>query len=198
MSNSMTEYFRKKVKFCIALIVKKRIEVLELFKVGDYIVHGRNGVCKVVDITHLDMSGVDKDQLYYALVPMKSEDSKIFYPVDSDKVVMRSVVTKDQAKDLVSEIKDIEPMRIENDRQREAKYKEALVSCDCKQLICIIKTMYARNKERIGKGKRITYVDDRYLKEAKQNLNDEFSIALGIEPREVEKYIKAQFVEQEA
>ena len=85
-----------------------------MFKVGDYIVHGRNGVCKVVDITHLDMSGVDKDQLYYALVPMKSEDSKIFYPVDSDKVVMRSVVTKDQAKDLVSEIKDIEPMRIEN------------------------------------------------------------------------------------
>lgn len=84
-----------------------------MFKVGDYIVHGRNGVCKVVDITHLDMSGVDKDQLYYALVPMKSEDSKIFYPVDSDKVVMRSVVTKDQAKDLVSEIKDIEPMRIE-------------------------------------------------------------------------------------
>ena len=58
--------------------------------------------------------------------------------------------------------------------------------------------MYARNKERIGKGKRITYVDDRYLKEAKQNLNDEFSIALGIEPREVEKYIKAQIVEQEA
>ena len=97
-----------------------------------------------------------------------------------------------------SEIKDIEPMRIENDRQREAKYKEALVSCDCKQLICIIKTMYARNKERIAKGKRITYVDDRYLKEAKQNLNDEFSIALGIEPREVEKYIKAQIVEQEA
>lgn len=169
-----------------------------MFKVGDYIVHGRNGVCKVVDITHLDMLGVDKDQLYYALVPMKSEDSKIFYPVDSDKVVMRSVVTKDQAEDLVSEIKDIEPMRIENDRQREAKYKEALVSCDCKQLICIIKTMYARNKERIGKGKRITYVDDRYLKEAKQNLNDEFSIALGIEPREVEKYIKAQIVEQEA
>ena len=194
----MTEYFRKNVKFLYCTNSKKRIEVLELFKVGDYIVHGRNGVCKVVDITHLDMSGVDKDQLYYALVPMKSEDSKIFYPVDSDKVVMRSVVTKDQAKDLVSEIKDIEPMRIENDRQREAKYKEALVSCDCKQLICIIKTMYARNKERIAKGKRITYVDDRYLKEAKQNLNDEFSIALGIEPREVEKYIKAQFVEQEA
>ena len=65
-----------------------------MFKVGDYIVHGRNGVCKVVDITHLDMSGVDKDQLYYALVPMKSEDSKIFYPVDSDKVVKQKIRIK--------------------------------------------------------------------------------------------------------
>lgn len=161
-----------------------------MFKVGDYIVHGRNGVCKVIDITHIDISGADKDQLYYTLVPMKSEDSKIFYPVDSDKVTMRSVVSKQEAKKIVSEIDDIEPMWIDNDRQREEKYKEAISSCDCNQLICIIKTLYARNQERIAQGKRITYVDDRYLKEAKQNLHDEFSIALGIKPTEVEQYIE--------
>lgn len=161
-----------------------------MFKVGDYIVHGRNGVCKVIDITHIDISGADRDQLYYTLVPMKSEDSKIFYPVDSDKVVMRSVLSEKEAKKIVSEIDDIEPMWIDNDRQREEKYKEAISSCDCNQLICIIKTLYARNQERIAQGKRITYVDDRYLKEAKQNLHDEFSIALGIEPTEVEQYIE--------
>ena len=160
-----------------------------MFKIGDYIVHGRNGVCKVVDITHIDISGADKNQLYYTLVPMKSEESKIFYPVDSNRVVMRAVVSEKEAKDIVSGIKDIEPMWIDNDRQREEKYKEAISSCDCQQLICIIKTLYARNEERIAQGKRITYVDDRYIKEAQQNLHDEFSIALGIEPSEVEKYI---------
>lgn len=160
-----------------------------MFKIGDYIVHGRNGVCKVVDITHIDISGADKNQLYYTLVPMKSEESKIFYPVDSNRVVMRAVVSEKEAKDIVSGIKDIEPMWIDNDRQREEKYKEAISSCDCQQLICIIKTLYARNEERIAQGKRITYVDDRYLKEAQQYLHDEFSIALGIEPSEVEKYI---------
>ena len=102
---------------------------------------------------------------------------------------MRAVVSEKEAKDIVSGIKDIEPMWIDNDRQREEKYKEAISSCDCQQLICIIKTLYARNEERIAQGKRITYVDDRYLKEAQQNLHDEFSIALGIEPSEVEKYI---------
>ena len=161
-----------------------------MFKIGDYVVHGRNGVCKVVDITHIDISGADKNQLYYTLIPMKSEDSRIFYPVDGNKIVMRPVLTRQEAENIVSEIKDIEPMWIENDRQREARYKEAISSCDCHELICIIKTLYARNKERIAQGKRITYVDDRYLKEAKQNLHDEFAIALDMEPGQVEKYIR--------
>ena len=74
--------------------------------------------------------------------------------------------------------------------QCEEKYKEAISSCDCEKLICIIKTLYERNTERIAQGKRITYVDDRYLKEAKRNLHDEFSIALGIGREEVEEYIR--------
>ena len=46
-----------------------------------------------------------------------------------------------------------------------------------------------RNKERVQQGKKITYVDDRYLKEAKENLYEEFSIALDIEKDNVEQYI---------
>ena len=46
-----------------------------MFKIGDYVVHGRNGVCKVVDITHIDISGADKNQLYYTLIPMKMTGS---------------------------------------------------------------------------------------------------------------------------
>ena len=161
-----------------------------MFKIGDYVVHGRNGVCKVVDITHIDISGADKNQLYYTLIPMKSEDSRIFYPVDGNTIVMRPVLTRQEAENIVSEIKDIEPMWIENDRQREEKYKEAISSCDCEKLICIIKTLHARNSKRMAQGKRITYVDDRYLKEAKRNLHDEFSIALGIDRNQVEEYIR--------
>lgn len=160
-----------------------------MFKVGEYIVHGRNGVCKIEDITPVEMSGADKDKLYYVLLPMKSEGSKIFFPVDSDKIVMRSVVTKDEAENILKNIKDIEPIWIDNEKQRELKYREAISSCDCTQLIGIIKTLCERSKERMEQGKRVTYVDDRYFKEAKETLHDEFSIALGMEKDEVEKYI---------
>ena len=161
----------------------------KLFHIGEYIVHGRNGVCRVEDITHIDVSGADKERLYYKLIPIKSEESKIFYPVDSDRVVTRSVVSKKEVEEIVSNIKEIKPMWIDNDRQREAKYKEAINSCNCRQLICIIKTLYERNKERMAQGKKATFVDDRYLKEAKENLHDEFAIALGTDKEEVEEYI---------
>lgn len=161
-----------------------------MFSVGDYIVHGRNGVCKVEDITHIDVSGADKNKLYYQLVPMKSEDSKIFYPVDSDKVVMRAILSKSEVENLLEGIKDIEPVYIENDRQREAVYKEAIASCDCRKLIEIIKTLHIRERERMAEGKRMTFIDDKYLKEAKNNLHEEFSIALGMEKILMEDYIK--------
>lgn len=162
-----------------------------MFKVGDYVVHGRNGVCKVEDITHVDITGADKNQLYYILVPLRSESSKVFYPVDSDKVVMRTVITKEEAEKLVRKIKEIEPMGIDNERQREVRYKEAIGSCDCVRLIGVIKTLYERNKERMEQGKRSTFLDDRYLKEAKKNLYDEFSIALSIDEEDVEEYINS-------
>ena len=160
-----------------------------MFKIGEYVVHGRNGVCKIDDITKLEISGADKDKLYYVLVPMKSEQSKVFYPVDNNRVTMRSVISKDQAEDIVNEIKSIEPLWINNERLREAKYKEAISSGDCVEWIRIIKTLHMRNKERVQQGKKITYVDDRYLKEAKENLYEEFSIALDIEKDNVEQYI---------
>jgi CarD family transcriptional regulator len=162
-----------------------------MFNVGEYIVHGRNGVCQVKDITHIDISGADKDQLYYTLVPVHSENSKIFYPVDSDKVVMRSIISKEEAENLVAHLDNIEPLWIENEKLRENSYKEAISSADCQKLIGVIKALYERNRERMAQGKRITFVDDRYLKEAKKNLFDEFALALNIEQDEVENYIMA-------
>ena len=36
-----------------------------MFEKGEYIVYGHNGICEVEDITHLNLSGVDKGKLYY-------------------------------------------------------------------------------------------------------------------------------------
>ena len=105
-----------------------------MYKKGEYIVHGRSGVCKVVDITKLELSGADKDQKYYVLIPIKTPESKIFFPVDNDKIVTRPIMTKPQARKVLREIKNVKPVYIKNDRQREIFYKEAIASCDSRRI----------------------------------------------------------------
>lgn len=160
-----------------------------MFEKGDFIVYGNTGVCEVKDITTLRMKDVPKDRLYYLLSPVHHKESKIFTPVDSGKTVMRAVLTKEEAEELIDGIPEINELWVSNDKLREEKYKETMKSCECRDWIKIIKTLYLRKQERIAQGKKTTAMDDRYLRLAEENLYSELSLALGIPKEEMEEYI---------
>ena len=123
-----------------------RKEVCEVFSVGEYVVHGNDGVCKVEAVE--PMSGSGSDRVYYTLVPVYSTGSKLFVPTDSTKVITRAVISKNEVKQLMDEWEDIELLSVENDKKREEVYKQALRSCDCRQWVKLIKTSYQRNQVR--------------------------------------------------
>ena len=55
-----------------------------MFEIGEYVVCGAKGVCQIRDITHIDMSGADKEKLYYVLAPVGDKNGTIYVPTDSD------------------------------------------------------------------------------------------------------------------
>lgn len=169
-----------------------------MFNKGEYIVYGTTGVCLVKDIITMDREDVPRDKLYYVLEPNAATGGKIMTPVEGNKNIMRRVLTKDEAYQLIDGIKDVEKLWVADDKQRELKYKEALKTCDCKEWIGIIKTLYLRKKDRLIHGKRLTEVDERYMKKAKENLYGELSIPLGIPAAEVEKFITSRIDEAES
>ena len=134
-----------------------------MFEVGDFVVHGNSGVCRVDAVQTMDGIGADRQRVYYTLVPLYTSGSKLFVPTDSKKVIIRSVMTKKDVKKLMDEWNEIETLRVENDKNREEVYKEALRSCDSRQWVRLIKTSYQRNQTRIEKGKKATTSDERYL-----------------------------------
>ncbi|MCI5649260.1 MAG: CarD family transcriptional regulator [Fusicatenibacter sp.] len=160
-----------------------------MFEKGEYIVYGTTGICRVEDITTMDMAGVPRDRLYYVLSPFRQKESRIFTPVDNQKTVMRPVISREEAMQLIDSMPDIEELWIPNEKMREELYKEALRSCDCKEWVRIIKTLYTRKKKRAHAGKKMPATDERYFRAAEENLYSELSIPLGISPAEVETYI---------
>lgn len=67
-----------------------------MFKIGDDIIHGNSGACKVTNVGTLS-TGV-KGRMYYTLVPYYVKGSSVYTPVDSEKVFMRPVMTREEAK----------------------------------------------------------------------------------------------------
>ena len=141
-----------------------------MFSIGEYIVYGLNGVCRVEEIGPVNMSGVESDKIYYTLLPLYTKGSRVFTPVDNQKVVMRPVISKQEACQLIDDMQNIDEIEVVDDKRRELAYKEAVKSCDCRELIRIINTALKRKEERLAQGKKMSACDERYLKQAQDTL----------------------------
>ena len=75
-----------------------------------------------------------------------------------------------EAMQMIDKIPEIEETYIDNDKERERAYKDAVSSCNPELLISIIKTLYHRCEKRSNEGKKNTMIDERYFKCAENNL----------------------------
>lgn len=159
-----------------------------MFEKGNYIVNSNNGVCEIRDIVTMNMGSGDKE--YYVLIPIEESTAKVFIPVDIAEKRIRPAMNTDDAWRLIKEIKSVDEAMVENEKEREKLYKEAINSRDPKQLISIMKTLYIRRQKRLEEGKKITAVDERYFKLAENQLYSELAFALKVEKSELNQIIE--------
>lgn len=162
------------------------------FKVNDLIMYGGSGVCTVEGIGVPDILGIDNTKQYYFLKPLYTKDSTIFSPVDNGRVVMRRLITKAEAQELIAKMPDIEILWDDNEKIREEKYLEALHTYNCYEWVRIIKTLYLRMEERVHQKKAVGEKDQRLLRMAEDLLFGELAIPLGIPKDQVGAYINGQ------
>ncbi len=165
-----------------------------MFKVGEFVVFGTDGVCMVEKVGALEMEGVAKDKQYYTLTPVgKKGSNHIFAPVDGKRVVMRKVLSVQEARDFVDSLDDIGRLEIPDERKREDTYKAVLQSCDHIKLTELIKEMYARKSARAAVGKKLPSVDERYFTAAENSLYSELGLSLSMEKEEVRNFMEKNF-----
>lgn len=160
-----------------------------MYQVGDCVVKANTGLCRITDIVHLNGTGIDKNKKYYLLVPFSDDKMEIYVPVDSIPDNFRKTMDCSEAWNLIENITTIDKVQIENEKQREQKYKEAIRSCEPEQWISIIKTMYFRKQKRNIQGKKNTAMDEHYFKLAEKYLYSELAYAIGRNESEMSQLI---------
>lgn len=161
-----------------------------MYQIGDLIIYGSQGVCKVDKIGIPDIPGIDKDRVYYTLCPIY-QGNKIFTPVDTS-VFMRPVITYTEAQKLICLIPSInENMKnCQNKKALEDHYHESMQTHECSDLVQVIKTIYSKKVIAVGQGKKLGQTDERFMKKAEDLLYSELSVALNIPKENVKKYIE--------
>lgn len=161
-----------------------------MFDINDNIMYGNVGVCRIDGILSGDKTGMNPDKKYYKLYSY-GEKEVIYTPIDTN-VFMRKIMTKEQIKELIHKIPNLETIKIhsKNMKVQSDYYKTFLKNCDSKNMLMLIKTIYKKNLDRKKDGKKERTIENIFFKEAQEKLHLEIAIAFGIDIEEVPKIIE--------
>ena len=157
------------------------------------ILYGTVGVCQVEGISKPDFSNNDK--VYYSLVPKFDQDTTIYIPVDSPKVKMREIMTRQEAEQFILALPSVEGKQYANDKERPQAYRQILESGDCTQLASMIKEISEMEQNRRGKGKPLSIREAGRRKERPEAAVWRTGHCLDICPEEIPDYITSQIGE---
>ena len=162
-----------------------------MFKVGDKIVYGTNGLFVIDDIR--DETVLGNTHTYYVLKSASAKsDSLSYIPTDNEDLVshMRVPMSKREAELFIKTIPDIEAAPwIDDSRKRAEAYRELLESGKHSNIVAVIKSVRQNSAKRIAAGKKAFVSDENTLKRAKDILLCELCESLDASESEIEAYI---------
>jgi len=161
-----------------------------MYKLNDVIVYGMQGIYRVDDIIEMKLNKKHKAKQYYVLKEVAHGENKIYTPIDIQTVQMRKIITKEEARELISGIPDIDIVIGKDDKALHQTYQVLLASNKPSEWVSILKTIYNKEKARKQKGiKQLAQSDHQIRKLTEALLYGELSISLDVSIEEVEQYI---------
>ena len=159
-----------------------------MYQIGELIVYGCSGVCRVVDHTELDIEDV-KPQLYYVLEPLY-QTGTIYCPVEDPKVFMRPVISREEAEKIIDMIPTVKVNVCHHKTQQLREYYESVLHAnDCEELVMLTMSIYEKRRQQEADRQKFGEIDTKYMKLAENILYGELATALGIEKDDVPQYI---------
>ncbi len=160
-----------------------------MFNIGDYVVYGSTGVCKITDITTEKALGGSPLE-YYVMSPIFTKSTVVKTPVNIIKVKIRPTITDDEAKNLLGSVSEIEPYWDDNYRTRNETFRQAAHSCDCGRWLWLIKSIKVKAEELAKINKKIRQTDELFLGNTEKLLCGELAVVLGKEYDEIKELLE--------
>ena len=144
-----------------------------MFEIGDKVVYGVVGVCEVENIDTPPIKGISGD--YYFLQPVFDSKGIIYSPVDSNKVMIRSIMTVKECDKLKERARNCKKDGELSEKVTPMQYDEHMKSQDALKLMHLIRALYVIKNERAKDLRKMKSADSRMLIAARKLLYGEFA-----------------------
>ena len=162
-----------------------------MYSVGDQLVYGTNGVCKVNEIRNSPFDANDT-RMFYVLSPLENNSNLMIYtPTEGGNTVIRDLVSRQEAEALLASVPEIDAVEVPFEKKRRDVYRETVSSASLVDYVRIIKTVAKRRAEFRKSRRRLPDLDNDYEHTARICLYGELSAVLGIDRDEVNNRINA-------
>ena len=167
-----------------------------MFKQGDYVLYGAQGVFKISDVSKKQIGKTSAD--YYTLTSVFGQSTTVLVPTQNELLVSRlhNVIDKSDAAALIKDLPCLCAEWINNDTERLKTYREALSSGDRRATASVLRALYLERRKRKETGKKMHNADEALFTHAKNVLFDELAFAMGKSREEIEPYIKSSMGEE--
>lgn len=160
-----------------------------MLNVGETLIYGSSGVCRVEDICVRDCGSGKRE--YYVLQPVYDTRSTVYVPTDSEKLIShaKALLTRQEVYDMIDDMPEDSFEWIVNDKERGETFRNILEEGSRKDVVKLIRTLDLRKKELSERGKKLRSSDESIMQRAERLLYGEFAWVLGINPSEVTGFI---------
>lgn len=154
------------------------------FNVGDKIVHAREGLSTITGETSI--SGNE----YFVVHSDKGSNENIYVLKARAENIIRPVMSKEEALEVVEYMKSVPAAFISNTKQRRDIYKRKLLSGDVNDLAYLTRQLYFFNFYNAnGQLVKLGPTDLQMLKDAESILFDEFALSFNVDRESVKDVV---------
>ena len=151
-----------------------------MYQIGDQVVYGIHGVCRVVD---QEERIVDRKKVVYmALEPVEQEGARYLIPTHNPVAMskVKPMLTNEELTALLESKEALEDNWIRDENQRKQTYRELISSGDRVRLMQMVRTLYRHKAEQLTAGRKVHICDDNFLRDAEKLLCSEIAAVSGI------------------
>lgn len=163
-----------------------------MFQVGDWVVYGIHGVCRVVG-TEKQLVNRKRTE-YLVLEPSQQNESRYYLPTENPTAMakLKPVLSAEELKALLSSEQIHKDVWIREENQRKQYYRDLISGGDRVTLLQMVSSLYRYRAEQVAAGRKFHQCDENFLRDAEKLLSSEISLVLNLTQEQARDYLREQ------